>query len=61
MVVHVVPSPGGRHQRLGSELLVALAPLAERSGLVPSSETGLFRAVDATLASLSRLPPGTPL
>ena len=45
-VVHVVPLPGGRHQRSGSELLVALAPLAKRSGLVPSYETGLFRAVD---------------
>jgi Uma2 family endonuclease len=36
-VVRAVPPPGGRHQRLGSELLVALAPLAKRSGLVPSS------------------------
>ena len=38
-VVHVVPPPGGRHQRLGSALLKVLA---QRRGLVVSYGTGLF-------------------
>lgn len=42
-VLHMVPPPGGPHQRLGSQLFLVLAPLAERHGLVPSYETGLFR------------------
>lgn len=45
-VVHLVPPPGGRHQRLGSALLVVLDPLARRRGLVVSYETGLFRRDD---------------
>lgn len=45
-VLHLVPPPGGPHQRLGSQLFLVLAPLAERHGLVPSYETGLFRADD---------------
>ena len=45
-VVHVVPPAGGPHQRLGSRLLMALGPRAEALGLVPSYETGLFRAAD---------------
>lgn len=43
-VLHMVPPPGSPHQRLGSQLLLVLAPLAESHGLVPSYETGLFRA-----------------
>lgn len=42
-VLHMVPPPGGPHQRLGSRLFLVLAPLAERRGLVPFYETGLFR------------------
>lgn len=45
-VVHMVPPASGRHQRLGTELLVALSPLAKRLGMVPSYETGLFRGAD---------------
>ncbi len=42
-VLHVVPPPGGPHQRLGSRLLLALSPRADAAGLVASYETGLFR------------------
>lgn len=45
-VVHVVPPAGGRDQRFGSRLLIALGPLAEQLGLVPSYATGLFRSAD---------------
>jgi Uma2 family endonuclease len=45
-VVHMVPPAGGRHQRLGSKLLVTLDPVATRLGLVASYETGLFRSAD---------------
>lgn len=45
-VLHMVPPPGGPHQRLGSELLQVLAPLGKRRGLVASYETGLFCATD---------------
>lgn len=45
-VLHMVPPPGGPHQRLGAELLQVLAPLGKRHGLVASYETGLFRTAD---------------
>ncbi|MGH3903353.1 MAG: Uma2 family endonuclease [Pseudonocardiaceae bacterium] len=45
-VLHMVPPAGGPHQRLGTKLVRVLGPLAERHGLVPSYETGLFRASD---------------
>lgn len=45
-VLHMVPPAGGPHQRLGSELLLVLAPLSKRRGLIASYETGLFRASD---------------
>jgi Uma2 family endonuclease len=45
-VLHMVPPAGGRHQRFGARLFVALVPLAEQLGLVPSYETGLFRSAD---------------
>ncbi|SFO22027.1 Endonuclease, Uma2 family (restriction endonuclease fold) [Pseudonocardia ammonioxydans] len=43
-VLHVVPPAGGPHQRLSTRLTMTLGPLAERHGLVPHMETGLFRA-----------------
>ncbi len=45
-VLHMVPPPGGPHQRLGTQLIRVLGPLAERQGLIPSYETGLFRRAD---------------
>lgn len=45
-VVHMVPPAGGPHQRLGSKFFLAVGPLAERRGLVPLMETGLFRSTD---------------
>lgn len=45
-VLHMVPPPGGPHQRLSTRLLLVLGPLAERRGLVPHMETGLFRAAE---------------
>ncbi|MGH3511838.1 MAG: Uma2 family endonuclease [Pseudonocardiaceae bacterium] len=45
-VLHMVPLAGGPHQRVGSQLLLVLAPLAQHQGLTPSYETGLFRAGD---------------
>lgn len=41
-VLHMVPPPSARHQRLGMELALVLAPLAKACGLVPFYETGLF-------------------
>ncbi len=43
-VLHMVPPPSGDHQRLSSEMLVALATLAKRRGLIGATETGLFPA-----------------
>ena len=40
----MVPAPSDRHQRLEAELLLVLAPLAKRLGLITTVETGLFRA-----------------
>ena len=45
-VLHMVPPPGGPHQRFGTKLIRVLGPLAERRGLIPSYETGLFRTAD---------------
>jgi Uma2 family endonuclease len=45
-VLHVVPPPGGPHQGLSTEFLLAAGPVAKRLGLVPRMETGLFRAAD---------------
>ena len=43
-VLHVVPPAGGPHQEFAGKLFRTLAPLAERRGLRPYYETGLFRA-----------------
>jgi Uma2 family endonuclease len=45
-VLHVVPPPGGPHQRLSTRFVMVVGPVAERRGLVPHMETGLFRADD---------------
>lgn len=41
-VLHMVPPPGGPHQRLATEFLLAAGPVAKQRGLVPHFETGLF-------------------
>jgi len=43
-VLHMVPPASDRHQRLETELLLVLAPLAKGLGLVATVETGVFRA-----------------
>ncbi|CAN5760388.1 hypothetical protein BH20ACT1_BH20ACT1_11190 [soil metagenome] len=45
-VLHIVPPPGGPHQRLESCLLHVFWLAAERSDLLLSAETGLFAAAD---------------
>jgi Uma2 family endonuclease len=45
-VLHVVPPPGGPHQRLSTAFLLAVGAVAAGRGLVPHAETGLFRAAD---------------
>jgi Uma2 family endonuclease len=45
-VLHMVPPAGGPHQRVGTRLVMMVGPVAERRGLVPHVETGLFRASD---------------
>ena len=40
-VLHMVPSPSGEHQRLGSELIAVFVGAAKRRGFVASYETGL--------------------
>ncbi len=45
-VLHMPPPPGDPHQDLGQALFRVLAPLAERRGLRPRYETGLFRTAD---------------
>jgi Uma2 family endonuclease len=45
-VLHMVPPPGGPHQRLSTKFSAAVYTLAERRGLVPHMETGLFRTAD---------------
>lgn len=44
-LLHIVPPPSDWHQRFGTQLLLALAPLAEANGLVASYETGVFHPV----------------
>lgn len=39
----MVPAPSGPHQRFGTQLLLLLAPLAEKKGLVASHETEVHR------------------
>ncbi len=45
-VLHMVPAPGGPHQRLGACFLQALGPAVRRRGLSISYETGLYAATD---------------
>lgn len=45
-VLHMVPPPGGPHQRLSTRLVVVMSPIAEGRGLVPHIETGLFHTED---------------
>lgn len=45
-VLHMVPAPSTGHQRLNSELMMVLGPLAESRGLVPLVEANLFHADD---------------
>lgn len=45
-VLHMVPPPGGPHQRLETCLARAFGPAADRRGLLISAETGLFAAAD---------------
>lgn len=45
-VLHVVPPPKGPHQRFSGTFFRMVAPLAERHGLVPHMETGLFESAD---------------
>lgn len=40
----MVPPPSDLHQRVGTELLLALAPVAKARELVISYETGVFRS-----------------
>lgn len=44
--LHIVPPPGGPHQRLSTRLNARLFDHAEHRGLVPHMETGLFRSQD---------------
>jgi Uma2 family endonuclease len=42
--LHMVPPPSDRHQEVGAELFIVLAPLAKERGLLPRYDpTGLFR------------------
>ncbi len=41
-VPHVVPPPGGPHQRMSGAFFLATGPLAQARGLAPHFETGLF-------------------
>ncbi len=45
-VLHVVPPPGGPHQRLSTAFLIAVGPVAAGRGLVPHAETGLYQTGD---------------
>jgi Uma2 family endonuclease len=45
-VLHMVPPPGGEHQRLSTRLNARVFDQAERRGLVPHMEAGLFRGQD---------------
>ncbi len=42
--LHIVPPPSDRHQEVGAELLLVLAPLGKQRGLLPRYDpTALFR------------------
>ena len=41
--LHMVPPASGTHQRFGTQLAMALMPLADARGLLMSYETGFFR------------------
>jgi Uma2 family endonuclease len=45
-VLHMVPPAGGAHQLLSSRFFLVVGPLADRRGLVPLMETGLFGSAD---------------
>lgn len=45
-VLHMVPPPSSRHQRLGHELGAALLPRAKAKGLVAMHEAGVYRPGD---------------
>ncbi|MGH3849544.1 MAG: Uma2 family endonuclease, partial [Pseudonocardiaceae bacterium] len=45
-VLHMVPPASGHHQRLGTRMLAIFTPLADKRGLVPAYESGLFRSTD---------------
>lgn len=42
-VLHMVPQPFASHQRLASELVLVLGPIAKARGLEPWFETALYR------------------
>lgn len=45
-VVHMAPPPSEPHQRVGTDMLIAVGALARERGLQPYYETGLFRSAD---------------
>lgn len=45
-VLHMVPPPSDRHQALGTYLVAALVPVAQRLGLEVRYESGFYRADD---------------
>ena len=45
-ILHMVPPPSGRQQLFGTDLLVALVPIARARRLVAVHELGFFRAAD---------------
>lgn len=45
-VLHMVPPPGGPHQRFSTKFNAVAYALAEHRGLVPHMDTGLFRTPD---------------
>lgn len=42
-VLHMVPPPRERHQRVGGDAFLVFGPLARGRGLLPYYETGIFR------------------
>jgi Uma2 family endonuclease len=42
-VLHMVPPPSGRHQRLNAELVAVMVPLARGRRLLVLTEAGIFR------------------
>lgn len=45
-VLHLVPPPTARHQRVEDELWLALRPAARRRGWMITTDTGVFAAAD---------------